>query len=162
MGTTVDSLGKLIVWTATSRGCISHSHTSNIVPARLAERIWRTAKFQSSFMNIYFRLSGFQASLLLIYFPDGPKRCSHCTKPIRYVTPHFRDRRSVASVTGIAPPQPFLSVNRNPSRYDFRGGAIRYSVNIALERSPPHWKTKSGKKRRGPTALGVVLGRCPS
>ena len=46
-------------------------------------------------------ISGFQYSLLLIYFRDGPKRCSHCkidTKPIRYVTFHFWDRRGMVSL----------------------------------------------------------------
>ena len=35
------------------------------------------------------------------------------------------------SVTEIAPPQPFLCLNRSLIRYDFRGGtkAIRYSVH---------------------------------
>ena len=54
------------------------SFTSNILPTRLAERVWCT-KFQS-LLNILFRLSGIQASLLLIYFRDGPNRCSLCTK----------------------------------------------------------------------------------
>jgi len=36
-------------------------------------------------------------------------------------------------VTEVAPPQPFLCVNRTPIRYEFRDGAkaIRYRVNIA-------------------------------
>ena len=54
------------------------------------------------------------------------------TYPIS-VTLHFRDRRDAASpVTEIAPPRPFLCVNRSAAiRYDFRGGAkaFRYSVN---------------------------------
>ena len=54
-------------------------HTLNIVPARLAERVWCT-KIQSSLLNIYFRLCGFQFSLLLIYFRDAPKRCSQHPK----------------------------------------------------------------------------------
>ena len=68
-----------IVWTARAWGGTSRSHTSNIVPAKLAERVW-CPKFQSSLLNIYFRLSGFQPSLLLIYFRDGPNSCSHCTE----------------------------------------------------------------------------------
>ena len=68
-----------MVWTARAQGGTSRSHTSNIVPAKLAERVWCT-KFQSSLLDIYFRLSGFQPSILLIYFFDGPNRCSHCTK----------------------------------------------------------------------------------
>ena len=38
------------------------------------------------------------------------------------------------SVTEIAPPQPFLWVNRSPIRYDYRGGAkaIQYSIGDGL------------------------------
>jgi len=38
------------------------------------------------------------------------------------------------AVTEIAPPQPYLCVNRSPNRYCFRGGpkVTRYSVNIPL------------------------------
>ena len=64
-----------IVWTATAQSSTSRSHTSNIVPRRLAERVWWT-KFQSLLLNICSRLSGFQSSLLLIYFRDGPNRFS--------------------------------------------------------------------------------------
>ena len=64
-----------IVWTARAQDGTSRSHTSNIVPRRLAERVWWT-KFQSPLLNICSRLSGFQSSLLLIYFRDGPNRCS--------------------------------------------------------------------------------------
>ena len=49
------------------RGGTSRSHTWNLVSARLAERVWCT-KFQSSLLNIYFRLSGFQSTLLIIHF----------------------------------------------------------------------------------------------
>ena len=36
------------------------------------------------------------------------------------------------AITEIAPPQPFLCVNRSPIRYGFRGGAkaIRYSLSL--------------------------------
>ena len=68
-----------IVWATRALGGIIRLHTSNIVPAKLAERVW-CPKFQSSLLNIYFRLSGFRPSLLLIYFRDGPNRCSHCTE----------------------------------------------------------------------------------
>ena len=55
------------------------------------------------------------------------------TKPPRYVTLHFRDRRGFAP-SDIAPKSSSLSVNRRPIRYDFCGGAkaIRYSVEVAL------------------------------
>ena len=49
------------------RGGTSRSHTSNLVSACLAERVWCT-KFQSSLLNIYFRLSGLQSLLLIIHF----------------------------------------------------------------------------------------------
>ena len=77
-------------------------HKSNIVLEGLTERAWCT-KFQSSPMNIYFRLSGFQASFLFIYFRDGPNRCSYCTNVSLW----------------------------HPIWYGFRGGAkaIRYSLN---------------------------------
>ena len=45
----------------------------------LAERFWWT-KSQSSLLNIYFRLSGFQSSLLLIHFRYSLNTCWHCTK----------------------------------------------------------------------------------
>jgi len=41
----------------------NRSHTSNIAPERLTERVW-WAKSQSSLLNVYFRLSGFQTSVL--------------------------------------------------------------------------------------------------
>ena len=46
-------------------------HTS-----RLAQRVW-CPKPQSSLLNIYFRPSGFQSSLLLIHFRYYPNTCSH-------------------------------------------------------------------------------------
>ena len=67
----------LIVWAATARAGKSRSYISNIVPARLAESVWCKKKLQSS---LYFLLSGFQPSLLLIYFSDSLSGCSHCTK----------------------------------------------------------------------------------
>ena len=42
---------------------------------------------QSSLLNIYFRVSGFQSSVLLILFNYAPNTCSTCgTEPIPYVT----------------------------------------------------------------------------
>ena len=67
----------LIVWAATARAGKSGSYTSNIVPARLAESVWCKKKLQSS---LYFLLSGFEPSLLLIYYSDSLNGCSHCTK----------------------------------------------------------------------------------
>lgn len=49
-----------------------------VVPtSRLSERVWCT-KSQSSPLNIYFHLNGFQSSLLLIHFRYYPNTCSHC------------------------------------------------------------------------------------
>ena len=44
----------------------------------LAERVWWT-KPQSLLLNIYFHISGFQSSLLLIHFRYGPNTCSNFT-----------------------------------------------------------------------------------
>ena len=42
---------------------------------------------QSSLLNIYFRVSGFQSSVLLILFNYAPNTCFTCgTEPIPYVT----------------------------------------------------------------------------
>ena len=68
------------------------SHTLNpfnIVPARLFERV-RCTKSQSSFLNICFRLSGFQSSLLLLLSKQ------EWQKRIRCVKFHFQDCRGVA------------------------------------------------------------------
>ena len=43
------------------------------------ERVWWT-KSQSTLLNIYFRLSGFQSSLLLIHFRYSPNTSWHFTK----------------------------------------------------------------------------------
>ena len=80
----------------------TRSHTSNIVPAWLAERIWCT-QFQSSLLNIYFRPSGFQSSLLLIHFRYGLNTRSYYTKewhrtyPICYSPLSWWVRRSFAT-----------------------------------------------------------------
>ena len=70
-------------------------------------------KFQSSLLN-YFLLSGFQLSLLhatdRISEHTAPK---YGTKPIRYVTLAFEiGAAQLRSVTEIAPPQPFLCLNK--------------------------------------------------
>ena len=72
-------------WPGTGTSC---SHTSNIVPYRLAERVWWT-KSQSSLPN-YFRFIGLRSSLQLIHFRHGPNTCSH------WMTLHFRNWRSAA------------------------------------------------------------------
>ena len=64
--------GSGIIKTATALG--------DTIVVRLTERVL-CSKSQVSLMNIYFRLSGLQASiLLLLYCRNGPNICSHCTK----------------------------------------------------------------------------------
>ena len=57
------------VWTATTQGS-AIGHPAGAVTARLVERVWCT-KFQSSLLNFHLRHSGFQPSLLPVYFRDG-------------------------------------------------------------------------------------------
>ena len=72
----------------------SRSHISSILPERLAEWVWCT-KSQSSLLNIYFHISGFSSSLLLIYPLPGLSQTME-PKPFWYVTIHFQDRRAAA------------------------------------------------------------------
>ena len=104
-----------LLWTATARGGTSRSHTSNIVPAWLAERAWcpvLTSEyfFVSAGSSPRTNLVTKVVTLLL--------KVGHKTYPI------YDSRLSKS----------FLCVNRNPIRYDFRGGAkaVRYSVKITL------------------------------
>ena len=74
------AVGSVIVSTAPAAwtGTLRVIYTQNIV-LRLAERVWCT-KSLSSILNVYFRLSGFQSSLLPICYRDDPNECLHCTK----------------------------------------------------------------------------------
>ena len=100
-----------IVYIVTVQGGISHQTS--------CQRGWCT-KLQSSFLHIYFRISEFQASLLLIYFADGPNRCSPCTEIWQKTLSDMLQSTfeigaaQPRSVTKIAPPQPFLCANRSP------------------------------------------------
>ena len=111
----------------------SHFHTSNAVPASVAERTWWLAKFQSLLLNkTLLCVSGFQASLLFIFFHDT----TYGTKPITYVCFTFEiGAMQPRFITDFAPPQRFFCVNRSPLWYDFPGGAeaVRYqSMNMAF------------------------------
>ena len=104
--------------------------------------LWWT-KSQSSLLNIYFRLSGLQPSLLLIHFRYCSDTCSHFTLHHRTYTiwnaPFSRSawrifllcNRNRTEITS------FLCVNGSPiwyQQYGFRDGArasILYSVSIA-------------------------------
>ena len=127
-----------IVWTATTRGILSHQ--LNFKPARLAERVWCT-KVLSSLLNIYFRLFSSQAPSFLFTSATGrtgvhtaPKYGSN---PIDMWRPTFEigAAQFCCSVTEIAPLQPFLWVNRSLIQYHFLGGAkvIWCCMNIALK-----------------------------
>ena len=108
--TTADSFSwrheklSVTVWTARARVGTSRPHTSNMVPARLAERVWWT-KSQSSLLKIYFRLSWFQSSLLLIHIRDRTNRCSHCTKVWRKIHSICNAPRSRSARRSFAPSQ---------------------------------------------------------
>ena len=124
-----------IVWTARAQDGTSRSHTSNIVPRRLAERVWWT-KFQSPLLNICSRLIGFPSSLLLIYFRDGPNRCSLHQSMAQNLSDMWRCTFEIGRPGAASPrhrnraaTQPFLCVNRRPFWHDFGGGAksVRYS-----------------------------------
>ena len=95
-------------------------HTSNIVPKRLAERVW-CSKSQSSLLIIYFRSSGFQSSLLLIHFRYGPNTCSYYTEVWHRTYPIWDAWLSRSARGNFTPLQksPFLGVNTSPMRYNF-------------------------------------------
>ena len=80
-------------------------------------------------------VSGFQASLLFIFFHSVTKG----TKPITYVCFTFEiGAVQPLFITDFAPPQRFFCVNRSRLWYDFHGGveAVRYqSMNIASSKS---------------------------
>ena len=95
-------------------------HASNIVPKRLAERVW-CSKSQSSLLIIYFRSSGFQSSLLLIHFRYGPNTCSYYTEVLHRTYPIWDaslSRLAHGSFT-LLQKSPCLGVNTSPMRYDF-------------------------------------------
>ena len=83
----------------------------------LAERVW---SLYLSLVNIYFRLSEFQSSLLLIYFRDGPNSTLHVIMA-QNLSDMLRSTFGIGaehlhSVKEIAPPQLFLCVKRSPAR----------------------------------------------
>ena len=127
-----------IVWTATTRGILSHQ--LNFKPARLAERVWCT-KVLSSLLNIYFRLFSSQArsSYLL------PRRVEQVFILHQSMVQTLYDMwpptfeigaaQLRCSVTEIAPLQPFLWVSRSLIQYHFLGGVkvIWCCMNTALK-----------------------------
>ena len=66
---------------------------------------------QSSLLNTFFRLSGLQSSVLLIYFRDGPNSWLHCTKVWHKTYPLCDAPLSRLVRRSFAPSQPFLCVN---------------------------------------------------
>ena len=83
---------------------------------------------------------------------------SWCHEKLRKAIPYTREHLfsmylppleiGAAQIRSVTPLQPFLCVNRSPSRYGFRGGAkaIQYSVNKASASLPKcnlaklHWE----------------------
>lgn len=92
------------------------SHTLKIMPVQLPERVWWTKSY-SSFLNsspfFYYRVIHFRYDMWRSTFQIGAAL--------------------LRSVKEIAPKSSFLSVNRSPTRFDFRAGAkaIRWSVDRA-------------------------------
>ena len=148
-----------IGWTETAQNLKqdvqTHPHTE-----RSIERVWWT-KFQSSLLNIYFHLSGFRSSFLVIHFRYGPNSSSHCTK-VRQRTyaicdsPLSRSAQRTFTLT-FTPKTPFLCVNRSAIRYDSRAGAkaTRYNVkcysfgtNLKFSCSWPFQNQVRGMKRQ--------------
>ena len=130
-------------------------HTLNIAPERLAERAWST-KSQSFLLNIKFRLSGLQSSLLLFYFRNGPNWCSLCTKVWYETYPKYDAPLSRSAKSSIAPPRRFLCVNGSRIRYDFRGGANVISLRkhpflLALRRWGRFARNVPSGEERGET-----------
>ena len=90
--------------TVTSYTRTSRSHTSNIVPERLAVRV-KCTNSQSSLRNIQFHFCGFQTLLQLFTSAkvrSVPTKTKCATEPIRSVTLHFRGRRGAASLRQLA------------------------------------------------------------
>ena len=107
----------LIVWAATARAGKSRSYTSNIVPARLAESVWCKKKLQSS---LYFLLSGFEPSLLLIYFSDSLNGCSYSPKVWHKTYPLCDVPFSRSAMRTFTPAQKISSKSPNPARFSWR------------------------------------------
>ena len=86
-------------------------------------RILRYGLFQYSLLNQYrknslFRgtyllQSGFQSSLQLIYFPDGPNNCSHCNKVWHKTSPICDFPLSISARLSFAPSQKSRRHNRS-------------------------------------------------
>ena len=93
---------------------------------------WLNSRPYSWIFNL---LSGFQASLLFIFF----HAVTNGTKPITYVGFTFEiGAAQPRFITDFAPPQRFFCVNRSRLWYDFHGGveAVRsQSMNIASSKS---------------------------
>ena len=89
-----------IVWTATTRGCTSRSHTSNILPARLAERDGALNSSPHSWIFTSGRVGSKPRSYL---FTSATSRIGvHTAKKVRHKTCptcdtlHFWDPRGAA------------------------------------------------------------------
>ena len=142
-----------LVWTATTKGNLSY--TLNFKPAQLAERVWCT-KVLSSLLNIYFHLFSSQArSFYLLPLRVEQVFILHQkygSNPIRYVTPHFRDWRSAASllrhrnraatIVFVCGQKPY------PVWFPWRGKSYLVLLNYlrSTKRKPSTWQMDEGQR----------------
>ena len=103
-------------------------NTSQIVPEQLTDSVLANQNSQSSLLNIYFRLRGFQSLRLLIHFRYGPITCSHWIKVWHRTYPTCDAALSTSVRRSFAP---LLSGFRAGARANVSG------VNLTFPHSPP-------------------------
>lgn len=103
-------------------------NTSQIMPEQLTDSVLANQNSQSSLLNIYLRLRGFQSLLLLIHFRYGPITCSHWIKVWHRTYPTCDAALSTSVRRSFAP---LLSGFRAGARANVSG------VNLTFPHSPP-------------------------
>lgn len=106
-------------------------------------------KFHISLLNIYFRLSGIQSMLVIIYFYNGLNRFSNTLLKLHQsVVQNLYDMwcsnfeicmaQLHCTVTEITALNCCSCVNRSPVQHDFRGSAKLFSIaTVNIHRSLP-------------------------
>ena len=100
-------------------------------------------------LSIYFRLSGFQSSLLLIYFRDGHTAQKYGTKPVRYQWLLFWDRRSAAALRrrNRSSPQPFNCCSkRRIGGYWYWLNNFQILIMLALQSTYKGFKMRKSRR----------------
>ena len=105
-----------LVWKETARGGRSRSHTSNIVPAQWPRGLGALNPVLT--LNIYFRLSRFQSSLLLLIGVHTAPKYGTLN-----LSDMFQDQRGEVSLNHRKRAEIILCVKRSPFWCDFRCGA---------------------------------------